>query len=155
MKASSVWCAVGGGGGGFTISQLHSVPRWQKEGEGIREGPPLAGSKPKDVCSAGLRVCVCVWCESTQPHTHIHTNRQRFRRSIQWTHAAPTHTLSLKVLFILVTGCGSGVILLQYWVTTTTLMPPFKFNSWPNFCCLAPQMGAPALMRQQESCLRL
>lgn len=148
---------------GFTISQLHSVPWWQKGGEGIRERPPLAESKPKDVCSAGLRkASECVWCESTQycnpkaslTHTHRHTckHQARFGWSIQWTHAVPTRTLGLKVLFILVTGCGSGVILLQYWVTTTTLMPPFKFNSWPNFCYLAPQReGAPAFMRQQQS----
>lgn len=155
MKASSVWCAVGGGGG-FHYIPITLSPSMAKR-RGRYQGRTSLGREQTQGCllSWASCVCVCVWCESTQPHTHIHTNRQRFRRSIQWTHAAPTHTLSLKVLFILVTGCGSGVILLQYWVTTTTLMPPFKFNSWPNFCCLAPQMGAPALMRQQESCLRL
>lgn len=156
MKASSVWCAVGGGGGVSLYPNYTQSLDGKKKGKVSGKDLPWQGANPRMFAQLGfVCVCVCVWCESTQPHTHIHTNRQRFRRSIQWTHAAPTHTLSLKVLFILVTGCGSGVILLQYWVTTTTLMPPFKFNSWPNFCCLAPQMGAPALMRQQESCLRL
>lgn len=161
MKASSVWCAVGKRVEGWVhYIPITLSPLMAKGEEGIRERPPLADSKPKDVCSAGLRkASECVWCKSTQycnpkaTHTHDTQNtKQRFGRSFQRTHAAPTRTLGLKVLFISVTDCGSGVILLQYWVTITTLMPSFKFNSEPSFCYLAPQMGAPAFMRQQQRC---
>lgn len=55
MKASSVWCVVGEEGG----VGVHYIPitlsPLMAEREGIRERPPLAESKPKDVCSAGLR----------------------------------------------------------------------------------------------------
>lgn len=84
-----------GRGGGFTISQLHSVPRWQKEGEGIREGPPLAGSKPKDVCSAGLRVCVCVCDAKALSHTHTYTQTGRGSGEAYSGHTQPPPTLSV------------------------------------------------------------
>lgn len=46
-----------------------------------------------------------------------------------------SHTLALDVtLFILVTGYGSEVILQQYSVTTTLLLPLFKLNSSPDSC---------------------
>ena len=144
------------GEGGVHYIPITLSPSMAKR-RGRYQGRTSLGREQTQGCLLSWASCVCV-CDAkalshTHTHTHTHTNRQRFSRSIQWTHAAPTRNLSLKVLFILVTGCGSGVILLQYWVTTTTFMPPFKFKSWPNFCCLAPQMGAPALMRQQESCL--
>lgn len=162
MKASSVWCVVGEEGGwGFTISQLHSVPWWQK-GKVSGKDLPWQRANPRMFAQLGfarpLSVCdaKALSIATLKPHTHTHRHtckhQARFGWSIQWTHAVPTRTLGLKVLFILVTGCGSGVILLQYWVTTTTLMPPFKFKSWPNFCYLAPQReGVPAFMRQQQS----
>ena len=107
---------------------LEGVHHIQITLDGVKEGKvsgkdlPWLGSKSKDVCSAGLRkafecvcvcVCVCVGVfakalsiATPKPHTHAHTH----------THArytVDTHTAS-PLLFILVTGFGSGVILLQY-----------------------------------------
>lgn len=133
------------------VPQLHSAPWWWKTGEGIREGPPWQGANPRMFAQLGfarprsLSVCMCVRDAKAlgipllKPHVwaHAHTIgiqkniKNRIMQSTQGTHTAPPHTPGLKLLFILVTGCGSGVILLQYWVTTTTLMPPFKFNSCP------------------------
>lgn len=154
-------CMVCGWGGGSLYPNYTQSFDGKKEGKVSGKDLPWQRTDPRMFAQLGfarpLSVCDAktLGIATLKPHTQMYTcsNKQWFRQSTQLIHTGPTRTLGLKVLFILVTGCGSEVILLQYWVTTTTLVPPFKFSSWPNFVCLAPQVGAPVSIRRLQSYL--
>lgn len=95
MKASSVWCAVGGGGGGGSLYPNYTQSLdGKKKGKVSRKDLPWQGANPRMFAQLGF-VCVCVCDAKALSHTHTYTQTGRGSGEAYSGHTQPPPTLSV------------------------------------------------------------
>lgn len=88
MKASSVWCAVGGGGGVSLYPNYTQSLDGKKKGKVSGKDLPWQGANPRMFAQLGF-VCVCVCVMRKHSATHTHTHKQA---EVQAKHTVDTRS---------------------------------------------------------------